>query len=486
MKYVNNCVFLFIAAVVTAANGNRFSYPCPTIPSNNKSDDKNDCGPGEPLFLTPMMNNQSLSMLDIQTVARVTDPRFLGVDSYSGYLTVDEKFNSNLFFWYFPAEEDCVHAPVVLWLQGGPGASSMIGLFTEVGPLQLISENKLIKRKYAWSKNHNLIFIDSPVGSGFSFTEDDKGYARNDSDVARNLYEAVIQLYKLFEWSDSSSFWIAGESYAGKYVPALAYHIHKEQHKSMDCKGVKIPLKGLVIGNGLSDPVNQLQYGDYFYQLGLIDDNGLQQFHLAEAVAVECINNNDMNAAFELFDLLILGNSPKGSLFKKLTGFDWYYNFMQAENDDTLKKLDHFVQLRDTRNAIHVGNRTYHNMDKNNKVKLLLKQDFMRSVVPWIEELLEFYTVCMYSGQLDVILPYPLTRNFLKHLNFSSSDEFTVAQRKLWRVDGHLAGYVKEAGNLIEILVRNAGHMAPSDQPKWMYELIYHLTHYHSEEKYNF
>lgn len=471
MKYVNNCIVLIIAAFVNTTEGNRF-------PSHNTNKRGNGgCDSGEPLFLTPMINNQSLSMLDIQNEARVTDPMFLGVESYSGYLTVNEVYNSNLFFWYFPAEEDREHAPVILWLQGGPGASSLIGLFTEVGPLRFVSGKKLMKRKYAWSKTHNMIFIDSPVGTGFSFTDNNKGYARNDVDVACNLYEALSQLYMLFEWCDSSNFWITGESYAGKYVPALAYHIHKAQHKLTEDKATKIPLTGIAIGNGLSDPVNQLQYGDYFYQLGLIDDNGLRQFHLTEAVAVECINNGDMESAFNLFDLMMLGNTRNGSLFKKLTGFDWLYNFMQANNDDFISKLDNFLRASDTRQAIHVGNKSYHNMDMHNKVKRLLKQDFMRSVVPWIEELLEHYTVCMYSGQFDLIIPYASTRNYLKQLKFSRSEEFSGAPRKLWHVDGKLAGYVKQAGNLLEIFIRNAGHMAPADQPKWLYKMIYHLTH---------
>lgn len=468
MKYVNNhCIFFTIAAFVITTDGN-------ALPSKG---DKDGCDCGQPLFLTPMINNQSLNMQYIQEKAMVTDSMFLGVESYSGYLTVNKVYNSNLFFWYFPAENDRKHAPVMLWLQGGPGASSLIGLFTEVGPFKFISGKKLIKRKYTWSKSHNMIFIDSPVGTGFSFTDKNKGYARKDSDVACNLYEALIQLYRLFQWCDSSNFWIAGESYAGKYIPALAHHIHTAQAESTDDEAIKIPLTGIAIGNGLSDPVNQLQYGDYFYQLGLIDDNGLRQFHLMEAVAVECIKNNDMESAFNLFDVMMLGNTPNGSLFKKLTGFDWLFNFMQADNDDIINKLDNFMRASEIRHAVHVGNKRYHNMELNNKVKTALKLDFMRSVVPWIEELLEHYTVCIYSGQFDLIVPYALIRNYLKQLKFSGAEEFSFAPRKLWRVDGKLAGYVKQAGNLIEVLVRNAGHMAPTDQPKWLYEMIYHLTH---------
>ncbi|KAH8307227.1 hypothetical protein KR044_007972 [Drosophila immigrans] len=479
MKNVNCEIFAIIAAVTCAAASDVRESPYLSslmhpYPPFTYYDDGID--PGEALFVTALMNNDSLSMTDVQSMARVRGKQFLNVESYAGYLTVNKEYNSNLFFWYFPSEQNPETAPVVLWLQGGPGASSMIGLFMENGPLQLHSEGKLQKRKYNWAKTHNMIFIDSPVGSGFSFTDHEQGYAQNQEHVGRDLHEAVVQLYELFGWHNSSGFWVTGESYAGKYVPALAHHIHKAQ-KSDDFLGHHIPLRGMAIGNGLSDPLHQLKYGDYLYQLGLIDDNGLAAFHLVEAAGEECIRNNDMVGAFEIFDSLILGDLPKGSLFKNLTGFDWYYNYLQAHDDDCFIILGNFLQAGATRRAIHVGNRTFHDMDKQNKVKEYLMEDFMGSVAPWLEELLEHYPICMYSGQLDVIIAYPLTRNYLKLLDFPGADYYKIAPRKIWRVDGELAGYVKQAGNLIDVLVRNAGHMVPYDQPKWSYQLIYHLTH---------
>lgn len=102
-----------------------------------------------------------------------------------------------------------------------------------------------------------------------------------------------------------------------------------------------------------------------------------------------------------------------------------------------------------------------------------LFEDVMQSVAPWVSELLSHYKVLFYNGQLDIIVAYPLTRNFLKKLNFSSTEEYQNASRLVWRVDDSVAGYVKQAGNLTEILVRDAGHMVPADQPKWTYEMVY-------------
>lgn len=466
MNIVNHCLFLIIAAVAYDSGFN-FSGIFPKVNSYKHGTD-----PGDPLFVTPLLNNQSISRQQVRAMARVVGKQFLKVESYAGYLTVNETYNSCLFFWYFPAERNARIAPVLLWLQGGPGASSLIGLFIENGPFKVISPMKLQKRKFSWTSTQNVIFIDNPVGAGFSFADDDQGYARNERDVAENLYKAMVQLYKLFDWSSSSGFWITGESYAGKYIPALAFYLHQVQADQNPM--YNIPLKGLIIGNGLSDPVHQLKYGDYLYQLGLIDDNGLEKFHVAEAAAVDCIQRRDMECAADIFYSLILGSASTPSLFTNLTGFSWYYNYMQSQDVDFIANLASFVQTNVNRRALHVGKKSFNDIYK---VKKLLKNDMMDSVAPLIEELLKHYIVCVYAGQMDIIVPYPLIRNFLKHLQFPGSEDYKKAARRIWKVDGEIAGYVKQAGNLIEILIRNAGHMTPLDQPKWMYEMITLLTH---------
>lgn len=85
-------------------------------------------------------------------------------------------------------------APVLVWLQGGPGATSMFGLFDEHGPFYLTADLSLKPRDFSWNLIANVIYIDNPVGTGFSFTKTDAGYARNEDQVGKNLYEALLQV----------------------------------------------------------------------------------------------------------------------------------------------------------------------------------------------------------------------------------------------------------------------------------------------------
>merc|ERR1712228_457384 len=97
------------------------------------------------------------------------------VESYSGFITADKANNGNMFFWFFPAEEDPENAPVVIWLQGGPGGSSMFGALKLHGPIiTTVDENNnlngVTKNPYSWGRKHNMVYIDNPVGAGFSFS----------------------------------------------------------------------------------------------------------------------------------------------------------------------------------------------------------------------------------------------------------------------------------------------------------------------------
>jgi len=195
----------------------------------------------------------------------------VAVESYSGYLTVDEEHGSNMFFWFFPAAKDKANAPVLLWLQGGPGASSLLGVFNINGPFSAYKrDGSMLKlRDHAWTNTHSVLYVDNPVGAGFSYTEDDSGYSIDQTAVARNLYASLVQFFKLFPEYQLNDFYVTGESFAGHYVPAVSYAIHQNNPEAE----VKINLKGLVIGNGLVDPLNQLFYSEYLHKYGLIDGN---------------------------------------------------------------------------------------------------------------------------------------------------------------------------------------------------------------------
>nr|CAD7461718.1 unnamed protein product [Timema tahoe] len=414
--------------------------------------------PGQPLILTPLIEAGDIQQA--RNASRVGSlDQTLDLESYSGFFTVDKKYDSNMFFWYFPAEDGNASAPVILWLQGGPGSSSLFGLFTENGPYIYSLDNQLERRQYSWSNKHHLIYIDNPVGTGFSFTNSSEGYSRNEISVGNNLYEALVQFFTIFSELQGNEFFIAGESYGGKYVPAASYAILKRNPN----KEIKINLKGIAIGNGLCDPAHMMLYGDHLYQMGLIDVNAREHFYQVEHLIRQRISEQDWESAMELRLNLL------DDYLYNLTDYKYLYNFLYTRNPRRFGDYDIYLQQEETRKAIHVGDSEYHDSDL---VAIYLSDDVMQSISPWLVELLANYRVLIYSGQLDLRISYTLTLGYLQALEWDGAQEYRTADRYQWHVGTDLAGFVKTAANLTEVLVRNSGHMVPTDQPEWAYTLI--------------
>ncbi|KAJ9584274.1 hypothetical protein L9F63_021396 [Diploptera punctata] len=206
----------------------------------------------------------------------------------------------------------------------------------------------------------------------------------------------------------------------------------------------------MAIGNGFSDPEHMLNYSDYLYQIGLIDINTKKIFQEQENIGIKYIQEKKWDDAFDVFDRLLDGDMCNSSVFKNVTGFTFYFNYLKSREDGS-DMMGQYVQLNKVRNAIHVGNLTFHT---DNKVEIMLKQDVMQSVKPLVEVLLDSnYRVLIYNGQLDIIVAYPLTLGFLQNLKWSGTDAYKTAPRLQWHVDGDIAGYSKTVGNFTELLV---------------------------------
>ncbi|KAH9368037.1 hypothetical protein HPB48_019866 [Haemaphysalis longicornis] len=110
-------------------------------------------------------------------------------------------------------------APVVLWLQGGPGTTSLLGFFSEHGPYRVSKDGTRAEfRQLTWAQRYSMLYVDQPVGAGYSFTDSDAGYARNMTDVGRDMLEFLQQFFTLFGELAENEFYLSGESYAGMLV----------------------------------------------------------------------------------------------------------------------------------------------------------------------------------------------------------------------------------------------------------------------------
>lgn len=200
----------------------------------------------------------------------------LPTKQYSGYLNVS---STHLHYWFVESETDPANAPTILWFNGGPGCSSMDGFVYEQGPFLISADgNTLTPRPYRWNLIANTLFIESPVGVGFSYS-DTNDYKCNDDRTASENLAAVEKFFDMFPEYKKNKFFITGESYAGVYVPTLAEAIVKSELAGT-YTGAK--LTGIAVGNGCSGtevgicgsgPQGTYYEWEYLTQTAFVDPN---------------------------------------------------------------------------------------------------------------------------------------------------------------------------------------------------------------------
>ena len=147
--------------------------------------------------------------------------------SYSGYITLSKNSNTSaLYFWFYEcSEKDSSTVPLVIWLNGGPGASSQLGNLYENGPYQVIrdsSTGKLIlqEREYHWVQLFNVLYIDQPIGTGYSYGPE-TAHINTLEQGAQDFALFLNTFFGINTFSNfkNNQFYITGESYGGKYIP---------------------------------------------------------------------------------------------------------------------------------------------------------------------------------------------------------------------------------------------------------------------------
>ncbi|GER43600.1 serine carboxypeptidase-like protein [Striga asiatica] len=177
-------------------------------------------------------------------------PSKVSFNQYAGYVTVDQKAGRAFFYYFVEAQRSQDKSPLLLWLNGGPGCSSLgYGAMEEIGPFRVNRDGKTLhKNPYAWNNVANVLFLESPAGVGFSYSNTtSNNLTTGDTNTAKDNYVFLLNWFERFSEYKDREFYIAGESYAGHYVPQLAQTI-MHHNKNLNNTMI-INLKGVIIGN---------------------------------------------------------------------------------------------------------------------------------------------------------------------------------------------------------------------------------------------
>lgn len=214
----------------------------------------------------------------INSAIAIKDEYFFGEDYRSGLVNLTN--GDDMFYWLFDSKSQPSSDPLVMWLTGGPGCASEIALFYENGPYTINDDLSLNANAYTWNKVSNLLYIDQPIGTGFSKCSSIFHLDTTEEEIAANVnlfLEGFLVANPEYRGRD---FFITGESYAGHYIPAIAYYLTK------NVTNLGVNFKGIAIGNGWVDPYIQYpQYAEFAYENNLIS---VSQYYMLKAGFATC------------------------------------------------------------------------------------------------------------------------------------------------------------------------------------------------------
>ncbi|XP_020570635.1 serine carboxypeptidase-like 6 isoform X3 [Phalaenopsis equestris] len=198
----------------------------------------------------------------------------------TGYVTVNEESGAELFYYFVESERNPSDDPLILFLVGGPYCSGFSGLALDVGPLGFMVKAydgtlpTLTSNPFSWTQISSIIFLDWPVGTGFSFSPSIVDYHTDEVKSAKQIYKFLIKWLLDHPSFQSNPFYVAGDSYGGKMAPLSALEIADGNE---NFRQPFVNLKGYLVGNPVtSDRIDISSQPPHAYGLGIISDELLK------------------------------------------------------------------------------------------------------------------------------------------------------------------------------------------------------------------
>lgn len=434
-----------------------------------------------------------------------------GVNSYSGY--VDLAPDVHTFFWFFESRRDPANDPITLWLNGGPGSDSLIGLFEELGPCNVTANSTSEVNPYSWNEVSNLLFISQPLGTGFSYSEEAVGSFNNvtgsfvadhsgfdygrwpvinateldTTDLSAVATYHVLQgflsaLPRLDSGIKSKEFNLWTESYGGHYGPAFFNYFYEQNEMIANgtSSGVHLNFNSLGVINGIIDEYTQAPHYPEFalnntYGIKLYNETVYQYAKFALNMPNGCLNMIEYCRESDRSTMAGQALCSEAASMCRDNVEGVYYNFGDRGVYDIRHPYDDptppsyyadYLNKADVQNALGV-NLNY--TSSNNDVYYAFQQtgDFVYpNFIEDVEQLLAAgVRVALMYGDADYICNWFGGEAVSLKVDYAHQEEFRAAGYAPFVVDGTEYGEVRQYGNFSFLRVYEAGHEVPYYQP---------------------
>ncbi|KAM9061114.1 lysosomal protective protein-like [Sarcophilus harrisii] len=399
---------------------------------------------------------------------------------WSGYLQagLDKYFH----YWFVESQGNPESDPLVLWLNGGPGCSSMEGLLAENGPFRINDDGSLYMNPYSWNLVANVLYLESPAGVGYSYSSS-QNYKIDDQQVAADNYQALQSFFAKFPNFTSNDFYVFGESYAGVYVPSLSAQIVKGP--------ASINFKGFGVGNGMNNyQLNDETLIEFSYYHGIIGDNlweSLNTYCCSEGVCnfYNSTQEQCLDSILEAYRMIQGVGLNIYNLYAPCWGATGYQERYAADMSNLYRQYQFNVAVpppgapipgvpkcinatamyvwlnqNNVRQALHIPGFLPNWELCSTQVTSQYQRQYM-DMAPFYQELLQSNVrILVYNGDTDMACNFLGAEKFVESLN-----QPVMTTYQPWYYQRQVAGFFKEYEQITFLTVKGSGHMVPQYRP---------------------
>ncbi|KAJ7818241.1 serine carboxypeptidase [Mycena olivaceomarginata] len=397
------------------------------------------------------------------------------VQAYTGYIDIQAR---HIFFYFFESRNDPDTDDVIFWTNGGPGCSSSMGLFMELGSISANGTTTTMHPE-SWNSNSNIFFVDQPIGVGFSYADYGETVGTTE-EAAKDMAAFVFIFFEHFSKFKGRAFHMAGESYGGRYIPVFAAEVYDQNTKLAEAGLTPINLTSVMIGNGITD---------FYHQVSSVFDMQCTSASVPPVVDIAtCVQMKQViprcqqwlkKSCLDTFDRIncraamdFCEGNLEGPFWS--TGKNPYDISRDCDGDisETLcypvtRSIGSYLDRPEVRALLGV--------DPSLTANFSSCSGEDQSTQHYVAALLERgVRVLIYVGTYDWICNWVGNERWTLAMEWSGQSEFSQQELKPWGVNegDSRIGLTRSAKGLTFATVEGAGHMVPYDKPKESLELV--------------
>ncbi|XP_075974951.1 retinoid-inducible serine carboxypeptidase-like [Anticarsia gemmatalis] len=421
---------------------------------------------------------------DLYTVIKLEGDGVGDIKSTAAFTRIRDV--GDVFWWFYPTvANSTLSMPIVLWLDGVTGVPpSLLANLGMIGPY----DTNFNERSDSWINNYNLLFVDAPVGTGFSTPLDNSKIPTNVDENVAHLLIVLESFYSVHEEYRDSPLYVLGQADGAQSAVALAIKLNelKQAPSETDTESESEPIniEGVIIGNGIISPaVAMTKLGFYLEELGYIDGKGRTAVENLSEQTNALVNSGSLEAAFNnFFTLDTFVNGDGGAVAVNLRNIVEKVTREPSESRAYFNRESYIrsvfgvegVNLMNNRVAPALGISSDVVYDAHRAdVAQAVRGTYMTPFTDKIEHILQNtnLTVSIYNGNLDAITNTPGQLEWVNNLRWAGQSAFSNTLRRTLIVNSYVEGYFRETERLKFYWINAAGQSTPLDNPAAMYRI---------------